>query len=158
MRASHQTLSGSCVISGPEVPNPAAGLVTLLSARAFGADRIVVVDLQRKNLDMASSLGADAVVLSEKGATPEEVGAQIRAALGGGRPEVVIDCAGFEATMQVIHIFTIPGFPVPEPIALLQMLCFSKMCRTGTWAAAEGRCNTCVCTVFAMIFLLCAWI
>ena len=38
------------------------GLVTLLSARAFGAPRIVVVDVDDFRLSFAKKLGADEVV------------------------------------------------------------------------------------------------
>jgi L-iditol 2-dehydrogenase len=38
------------------------GLVTMLSARAFGAPRIVVVDVDDHRLSVAKSLGADDIV------------------------------------------------------------------------------------------------
>ena len=42
------------------------GLVTMLSARAFGAPRIVIVDVDDHRLSVAKSLGADETVKVSK--------------------------------------------------------------------------------------------
>lgn len=42
------------------------GLVTLLAARAFGAPRIVIVDIDDCRLSIAKQLGADMTVLISK--------------------------------------------------------------------------------------------
>ena len=61
------------------------GLVTLLSARAFGAPRIVVADVDDFRLSFAKNLGADEVVkVSSK---KEDIAAeveQIKKAMGRG--------------------------------------------------------------------------
>lgn len=58
------------------------GLSALLVARALGA-RVTVVDVAPSALELARTLGADAVV-DGSGRTPEEVAAEVVAATGGG--------------------------------------------------------------------------
>ena len=75
------------------------GLVTLLAARAFGAPRVVIVDVDEHRLSVARSLGADAAV--RVSARAEDVGEEverIRAAMGGDI-DVSLDCAGFSKTV-----------------------------------------------------------
>jgi threonine dehydrogenase-like Zn-dependent dehydrogenase len=78
-----------------------AGLVALLSAKAFGADRVVITDLLSSKLDTAKRLGADAGLQVTLEETPDCVADRIRAALPRHGPDIVIDCAGFESTIQV---------------------------------------------------------
>jgi len=75
------------------------GLVSLLAARAFGAPRVVIVDVDEHRLAVAKSLGADAA---------EEV-ARIQAALGGAEIDVSLDCAGFSKTLATALEATRPG-------------------------------------------------
>lgn len=70
------------------------GLVTLLSAKARGASRVVVVDLYEKRLEFARNMGADDTI----NATEEDVEARVRELLGGG-PDVVFETAGSPATI-----------------------------------------------------------
>lgn len=75
------------------------GLVTLLAARAFGANRIAISDLKDANLDMAQQLGAD-ITLSASRHAPAELAHHTAAMLPPHGPQVVIDCAGFQETME----------------------------------------------------------
>lgn len=80
----------------------AAGLVALLSARAFGADAIAITDLKASNLSLATRLGADAAVLIEsQQQAPQDVADALLAANAGIGFDIVIDCAGFQQSMQV---------------------------------------------------------
>ncbi|KMS99016.1 hypothetical protein BVRB_3g066230 [Beta vulgaris subsp. vulgaris] len=76
------------------------GLVTLLSARAFGSPRIVIVDVDDYRLSVAKQLGADEIVKVSINMQdiPEEV-AKIHKAMGRG-VDVTFDCAGFNKTMS----------------------------------------------------------
>ncbi|XP_038994638.1 sorbitol dehydrogenase-like [Hibiscus syriacus] len=76
------------------------GLVTLLAARAFGAPRIVIVDVDEHRLSVAKGLGADGVikVSTDMQDIPEEVEA-IRKAMGTA-VHVSCDCVGFSKTMS----------------------------------------------------------
>ncbi|KAK6262253.1 hypothetical protein QUC31_008069 [Theobroma cacao] len=87
------------------------GLVTMLAARAFGAPRIVVVDVDDNRLSVAKDLGADGVVkvstnmqdfgdfdIAQLKDVPEEV-ERICKVMGAG-VDVSFDCAGFNKTMS----------------------------------------------------------
>ncbi|KAF5292050.1 hypothetical protein FQR65_LT11316 [Abscondita terminalis] len=76
------------------------GLVTLLTAKAFGASTVVVVDLLKSRLDKAKELGADHTVLVDSGTSEEIAIKNITDALGC-QPTKSIDCVGFEKTVRV---------------------------------------------------------
>lgn len=78
-----------------------AGLVTLMAVKAFGADAVAITDIKRDNLDLAMKLGADVALNPDRDAAPQEVATWMRAALPPNGPDIVIDCAGFEPTLQV---------------------------------------------------------
>ncbi|GJN04175.1 hypothetical protein PR202_ga21699 [Eleusine coracana subsp. coracana] len=87
------------------------GLVSLLAAKAFGAPRVVVVDVDPHRLSVASSLGADATVkVSTVAADVAAEVDRIKAAMGGaGDIDVSLDCAGFEKTVATALEATRPG-------------------------------------------------
>ncbi|XP_030934923.1 sorbitol dehydrogenase isoform X2 [Quercus lobata] len=74
------------------------GLVTTLAARAFGAPRIVIVDVDDHRLAVAKELGADEIVKVSPNIqdVAEEV-SQIQKAMEAG-VDVSFDCAGFNKT------------------------------------------------------------
>ncbi|CDP03530.1 unnamed protein product [Coffea canephora] len=76
------------------------GLVAMLAARAFGAPRVVIVDVDDYRLSVAKQLGADETVKVSNNMqdVPEEV-EQIRKAMGA-EIDVSLDCAGFNKTMS----------------------------------------------------------
>lgn len=85
------------------------GLVTMLAARAFGAPRIIIADVDDYRLSVAKSLGVDDFVkvstnIQDLG---EEV-ANIRRAMGA-EVDVTFDCAGFSKTMSTALNATSPG-------------------------------------------------
>ncbi|KAF2315694.1 hypothetical protein GH714_040223 [Hevea brasiliensis] len=85
------------------------GLVTLLAARAFGAPRIIIVDVDDYRLSVAKDLGADGIVKVSTNIQdiPEEV-LLIHKAMGAG-VDVTFDCAGFNKTMSTALSATRPG-------------------------------------------------
>ncbi|XVF54049.1 hypothetical protein PTKIN_Ptkin05aG0150300 [Pterospermum kingtungense] len=76
------------------------GLVTMLAARAFGAPRIVLLDVDDNRLSVAKDLGADGVIKVSTNIqdVPEEV-ERICKVMGGGA-DVSFDCAGLDKTMS----------------------------------------------------------
>ena len=77
--------------------------MNLLAAKAFGATSIAVTDMLDANLQLASRMGATTTLRVDPGAPPEQAAASLKAAFGGSEgPDIVIDCAGFEGTMQVL--------------------------------------------------------
>jgi L-iditol 2-dehydrogenase len=77
------------------------GLVSLLAAKAYGADRVAITDLRPEALAVATKLGATHTHRTARGEAPEAAAEELRVACG--LPEgfdVVLDCAGFEGTMR----------------------------------------------------------
>ncbi|KAK1399588.1 Alcohol dehydrogenase, C-terminal [Heracleum sosnowskyi] len=76
------------------------GLVTMLAARAFGAPKIMLVDVDDYRLSVAKELGADAVmkVSTDIQDTTAEV-EKINKVMGVGI-DVSFDCVGFNKTMS----------------------------------------------------------
>lgn len=85
------------------------GLVTLLAARAFGAPRIVIVDVDEYRLAVAKDLGADEIVkVSTNLQDVDQEVVLIHQAMGTG-VDVTFDCAGFNKTMSTALSATRPG-------------------------------------------------
>ncbi len=97
----HRYPNKSCMV-------PTAGLMTLMAVKAFGADAVAITDIKRDNLDLAMKLGADVALNPDRDAAPQEVATWMRAALPPNGPDIVIDCAGFEPTLQVQHLLFLP--------------------------------------------------
>jgi L-iditol 2-dehydrogenase len=82
------------------------GLVTLLCAKAAGAEPIVITDIDQGRLDFARELVKDspgkvATYLVQRGKTEEEVAEGIKAALGGLEPDVALECTGVESSLPL---------------------------------------------------------
>jgi len=76
------------------------GLITLLSARAAGAEPIIITDLFQNRLDFAKQLvpGVRTVLIS-RSASSKEVAEQIKAAAEGPL-NVAIECTGVESSIH----------------------------------------------------------
>lgn len=72
------------------------GQLALLAARAAGAGRTILVDLDDRRLEMASRLGADVII----NPTREAVSEAATAATGGEGPDLIIEAAGTAATVR----------------------------------------------------------
>lgn len=85
------------------------GLVTMLSARAFGSPRIIVVDVDDHRLSVAKSLGAnDVIKVSTNIQDVNEEITKIQSAMGA-EIDVSFDCVGFSKTMSTALDATRPG-------------------------------------------------
>ncbi|KAG6721112.1 hypothetical protein I3842_03G096600 [Carya illinoinensis] len=76
------------------------GLVTLLAARAFGAPRVIIADVDDCRLSIAKNLGADEII--QVSTNIQDVGEEvvkIQNAMGSGI-DVSFDCVGFDKTMS----------------------------------------------------------
>lgn len=75
------------------------GLVTLLASKAYGATKVIVVDVIEKRLEVAKGMGA--ITLNAKQCDVVE---EIKKLTEGKGAQVVIDCAGTNTTIcQTIH-------------------------------------------------------
>lgn len=101
------------------------GLVTLITAKAFGASKVVVagmtehhespyrlfrpciVDLVKSRLSVATSMGADKTIIIQPCETDQAIVEKVVAALGC-EPTVSLDCSGAEQSVRVaIQVSTI---------------------------------------------------
>jgi L-iditol 2-dehydrogenase len=84
------------------------GLVTLLSARAAGAEPIVITDLFQSRLDFVKSLVPSVhTVLIDRNASPKEQAEVIKKAAGGSL-QLALECTGVESSIHTA-IFSV-GF------------------------------------------------
>ena len=94
------------------------GLVTLMAAKAFGADLVTITGLQQHRLELAKKLGADGALLVKPTDTSEQIAESLKSYINGYSTEagssgigfdIVIDCAGFEATIRNAVSAIAPG-------------------------------------------------
>lgn len=83
----------------------AVGLLSMLTARAFGASHVIVTDVLESRLAFSRSLGANATFLVERGQTPIELAAKVRdyakKAKGVEGVDVVLECSGAESSLNL---------------------------------------------------------
>ncbi|XP_054286199.1 sorbitol dehydrogenase-like [Macrosteles quadrilineatus] len=84
------------------------GLVTLLTAKSFGAGKVVITDVIDHRLGVAKQLGADYTVRIDPKASEKQTAAEIIDLLGD-RPDITIDCTGFEGTIRLAIEATASG-------------------------------------------------
>jgi L-iditol 2-dehydrogenase len=118
-RIAHLQPAQSVLILGGGI----SGLLHVLAARASGAGRIVVTDINEYRLKAAKELGADAVINAR-----EDVAARLREANGNRLADLVIVCTGaMPAFLQALQCIdragtllcfapTEPGVTLPVPV------------------------------------------
>ncbi|BFZ21761.1 hypothetical protein BsWGS_24800 [Bradybaena similaris] len=75
------------------------GLLTLQSAKALGARKVLVVDINEKRLELAKSLGADVIFNSSGHTDPEKTAEAIKAALEE-EADLGVECTGAPGTIN----------------------------------------------------------
>ncbi|KAI1301715.1 Sorbitol dehydrogenase [Halotydeus destructor] len=81
------------------------GLVTLLSAKAFGASKICITDINEQRLKMAKQLGASCTILISKDLSVEETAQKVHAELGA-HPDITFECSGAEPSLNLAVLAT----------------------------------------------------
>ncbi|KAL0821323.1 hypothetical protein ABMA28_005916 [Loxostege sticticalis] len=84
------------------------GLLTMLTARAMGASKILVTDVLQSRLDFAKKLGADATLLVTRDASEPDLVRQVHELLGN-HPDVSFDASGANATVRMCMMATKSG-------------------------------------------------
>lgn len=74
------------------------GLVTLIAAKAMGAAKVLITDINPHRLEVSKKFGADYTLRVSKGIDKRQVASEIRAILGVA-PDISIDCCGMESTV-----------------------------------------------------------
>jgi len=91
------------------------GLVTLLCAKAAGAEPILITDIDQGRLDFAKQLVADKpgelkTYLVPRGKSEEELAADMVEKLGGLEPDLALECTGVESSIgAAIHAVRFGG-------------------------------------------------
>ena len=75
------------------------GLLTLIAAKAFGATRLLITDINPTNLARAEQMSAKTYCHSST-ASPAVIAKELQYMMAPNGPEVVIDCVGFDSTAQ----------------------------------------------------------
>ncbi|GAB1868173.1 Sorbitol dehydrogenase [Camponotus japonicus] len=84
------------------------GLVTLLVAKAMGANKVVITDVTEHKLKMAKKLGADDTYLFRKDSSEKDVVADIHA-IFNDEPNRTIDASGAQASIRLAILATKSG-------------------------------------------------
>lgn len=77
-----------------------AGLMTLAAAKSFGATSLAITDISPQNIALAKKMGATEAYCHPRTATPQEIADHLKKMLSPFGPEIIIDCVGFESTVQ----------------------------------------------------------
>lgn len=77
-----------------------AGLMTLAAAKSFGATSLTITDISPQNIELAKKMGATNAYCHSRTATPQEIADYLKKMLLPYGPEIIIDCVGFESTVQ----------------------------------------------------------
>ncbi|XP_043261155.1 sorbitol dehydrogenase-like [Colletes gigas] len=84
------------------------GLVSLLVAKAMGANKIVITDLVQNRLDVAKKLGADETLLVKREYKEEDVVKKVHD-LFGEEPDKSIDASGAQSSIRLAILATKSG-------------------------------------------------
>lgn len=74
--------------------------MTLAAAKSFGATSLAITDISPQNIALAKTMGATEAYCHPRTATPQEIADHLKKMLSPFGPEIVIDCVGFESTVQ----------------------------------------------------------
>jgi L-iditol 2-dehydrogenase len=82
------------------------GLVSMLAAKAMGADSIIMTDISQSRLDFAKQIGATYVLLADN---DSQVTAKRVVETLGYQPNISIECSGAESSIQTTFYATVSG-------------------------------------------------
>lgn len=106
------------------------GLLCMLTAKAYGARKIVVTDINPSRLSQAKRAGADVTYLVDPKSDYIHQTREIQALLGGA-PHVTLECTGVESSLRVSLNCTRPGGKVAlvglGPVFVSVPLCMSSL-------------------------------
>ena len=85
------------------------GIYTLMSAKAYGATKVVIIDINQERLNLAKEFGADHAILVTKEVTEEELVDQIRHAFDDQLPNISMECSGAPTCTRLVLQATASG-------------------------------------------------
>ena len=84
------------------------GLFNAMVAKALGADRILVTDINETRLQLAESVGATHTILITKDSMEEDVVKEVKEKLGQ-QPDITIECSGAPSSTRLALLGTKQG-------------------------------------------------
>lgn len=84
------------------------GLLNLITAKAFGAAKVVMTDIRESRLTLAKELGADETILVTKDLTEEKLTAKVIEAFGGEQPDISMESSGVAPNFRLVCFVTKP--------------------------------------------------
>lgn len=84
------------------------GIMCVLSAKAMGAGKIIITDIDEGRLRKAKRFGADEIYCVGRNESVEESAHNLRAQLGS-YPKVVLECSGATSSLQTAIYAAAPG-------------------------------------------------
>lgn len=84
------------------------GLLCMLTAKAYGATKVCITDINPGRLDHAKRIGADHIYVVKIGADAKQEALDIEK-LMGGNPDVTLECTGVESALRLSLNVTKPG-------------------------------------------------
>ena len=85
------------------------GLLNLQVAKAYGASRVVLTDMNEARLNLAKELGADGTILVKKDTTEEQMVKLVREAFDNGEPSISMECSGVGSNFRLVMLVTKAG-------------------------------------------------
>lgn len=85
------------------------GLLTYLTAKAMGANKVVIADINEQRLAVAHDLGVSSTLKVNSCANPSTLAEQVFHCFEGNHPDVTIECSGAESSICLGISATSPG-------------------------------------------------
>lgn len=85
------------------------GIYTLMAAKAYGATKVVLTDINEDRLKLAREVGADETILVTKEQSEEQLVEHIRTLFDGDLPNISIECSGAPTCSRLVLLATKSG-------------------------------------------------
>jgi len=85
------------------------GIYTLMAAKAYGATRVVLTDINQERLNVGKEVGADETILVTKDISEAQMVEKIRAAFDGELPNISMECSGAPSCTRLVLLATQSG-------------------------------------------------
>lgn len=82
------------------------GLLMLIVSKAYGANRVVITDINEERLKLARELGADETILVTKEHTEKDLVERVKQSFGGILPNVTFECSGVAVNFRLVMLTT----------------------------------------------------
>ena len=77
------------------------GLLSALAAQAFGANQVIITDINQKRIDHAKNIGIKDGYLIQAGKQTSQQSQEIRDMFGGKSPDLTLECTGFQPSLRL---------------------------------------------------------